>query len=51
MPVIQRVLEVQDAQETGAAAALGVLWAFSLLAAVAGWYLWYRARAVAFSAI
>jgi len=38
--------ELQEKQSQGAAAALGVLFAFSLVAAIAGWYLWWRARRV-----
>jgi len=36
--------EVAGRQSQGAAAALGVLFAFSLLAAIAGWVLWWKAR-------
>jgi hypothetical protein len=38
--------ELQEKQSQGAAAALGVLFAFSLVAAIAGWYLWWRGRKV-----
>jgi len=36
--------EMGERQSQGAAAALGVLFAFTLLAAFAGWGLWYRVR-------
>jgi hypothetical protein len=36
--------ELQEKQSQGAAAALGVLFAFSLVAAIAGWYLWWRGK-------
>jgi len=36
--------ENQERQSQGAAAALGVLFAFSLVAAVAGWFLWWKAK-------
>jgi hypothetical protein len=36
--------EIQERQSQGAAAALGVLFAFSLVAAIAGWFLWYKAK-------
>jgi len=38
--------QLQEKQSQGAAAALGVLFAFTLVAAIAGWYLWWRARKV-----
>jgi len=31
-------------KEKGAAIAMGVLWAITLIAAVVGWVLWYRSR-------
>jgi len=51
VPSAVRTIEVQATQETGAAADHGVLWAFSLLAAIAGWYLWWKARQASYSAI
>jgi len=36
--------EIEERQSQGAAAALGVLFAFTFLAALAGWILWYRIR-------
>jgi hypothetical protein len=36
--------ETQERQSQGAAAALGVLFAFSLVAAFAGWFLWWKAK-------
>jgi len=38
--------QLQEKQSQGAAAALGVLFAFSLVAAIAGWYLWWRGRKI-----
>jgi len=37
-------VERQEKQSEGAAAALGVCFAFALVAAIAGWYLWWRGR-------
>jgi hypothetical protein len=36
--------ELLERQSQGAAAALGVLFAFSFVAAIAGWFLWWKAR-------
>jgi hypothetical protein len=46
-----QITQIKANKETGAAAALGILWAFSLVVAIAGWYLWWKARAAAYSAI
>lgn len=39
------------AKDTGAAAALGVMFAFTLLAGGFGWFLWYKARKQAYGAV
>jgi len=43
-PINEVKTEIQERQSEGAAAALGVLFAFALLAAIAGWFLWWKGR-------
>jgi hypothetical protein len=42
--VITTVSETVYEKEKGAAIAMGILWAVTLIAAVAGWVLWYRSK-------
>jgi len=51
VPGYYRIIERQVSQQTGATAALATLLAFTIVAGIAGWYLWWRARQASYSSL
>jgi len=50
-PIKQVQSEITGKQNEGAAAALGVLFAFSSVTAIAGWFLWWKSRQHSYSSV